>query len=149
MDDLQIRPLGAAADIIFFADSTLADHQRECADMIFDIEPIADIEAVAVHRQRFAFERIESDERDELFRKMKRPIIVRAVRYDRGQSVSVVPGADEVVARRLAGRVGRTRIVGGPLVEKSIRPERSINLIGRDVVEAELRSLASPFSPDQ
>ena len=141
----RIRALGAAADIIFFADLALADHQRERADMILDIEPVADIAPVAVDRQRFALERVENDERDELFRELIRPVVVRAVRYDRRQSVGMVPGADEMVAGRLAGRVGRTRIVGRRLGEKPVRPERAIDLVGRDWWKRK-RSLASPFS---
>ena len=51
-----------------------------------------------------------------------------------------MPGADKVVARRLAGRIGRVRGVGGRLLEgRILRSERSVNLIGGNVVETEIR----------
>src|SRR3546814_11454836 len=64
-------------------------------------------------------------------------VVVGAVAGDNRKPVGMVPGAHEVVGGRLAGRVGRVRLVGRLLGEEAVGAERAVDLIGRDVVEAE------------
>ena len=52
----------------------------------------------------------------------------------------MVPGAHEVVARRLARRIRAVRLVGVGLAERRVVvAERAVDLVGRDVQEAERR----------
>src|SRR6266576_2639553 len=102
-------------------------------DWLFvDEQPVAHIGALAIDRQLQALERIDDDQRDQLFGKMIRAVIVRAVGHDHRQAVSVMPGADQMIGRGLRGGVGRTRIVGGRLAEQAFLAERAEDFIGRD-----------------
>ena len=75
------------------------DVNRAC--VVLDIEPVADILAPAIHRQRFAMTDIIDKERDKLLRELVRPVIVRAVRHDRRHPVGIVESPDEMVGRCL------------------------------------------------
>ena len=106
--------------------------------MVLDVEPVAHLLAVAVDRQRLAGEGVDDHQRDQLLGKMKRAVVVGAVGRQHRQAVGVMPGADQVVARRLARRIGAVRLVGVGLAERRIVPaEAAVDLVGRDVKEAE------------
>lgn len=81
--------------------------------MVFDVEPIADVRAVAVDGERFAFEDFLDHERDELLRELVRAVIVGAVCSNYGELVSVGVGACEVIASGFGGAVGAVGRVGG------------------------------------
>ena len=66
--------------------------------MVFHVEPVANILAFAIDRERLAVADIVDEERNELFGELVRTVVVRAVRYDGRHSVSVVEGTDEVVS---------------------------------------------------
>ena len=51
--------------------------------VILDVQPVADVAAVAVDRQRPPVERVQDHQRDQLLGKLKRPVVVRAVRDQR------------------------------------------------------------------
>ena len=83
---------------------------------------------------------------NELFGKLKRAVVVRAIGDDRRQTVSVMIGAHEHVARRLAGGIGRVRRVRRRLGEKPGRAKRTINFVGRDVMKFLVRQIRAPES---
>src|SRR5277367_2504166 len=68
--------------------------------MIFHIEPVAHVLAIAVNGQRLPVSGIENHERNELLGKLKGSVVVRAVRGKRGQSVSVMVSPNEVIGSR-------------------------------------------------
>ncbi len=105
--------------------------------MVVHIEPVADIEALAIDRQGLAGQPLDDHQRDELFREVIGPVIVRAVRHQGGQAIGVAPGPDQMVGGGLGGRIGRARIIGGLLGEEAVRPERAEHLVRGDVVEPE------------
>ena len=70
--------------------------------MILDVEPIANILALAVDRQRLSIERLDDHERNEFFRKMIGAVIVRAIGEQGRQPIGLVPGANQMVGGRLA-----------------------------------------------
>ena len=108
--------------------------------MVLDVEPVAHLLAVAVDRQRLAGEGVDDHQRDQLLGEMERPVVVAAVGRQHRQPVGVVPGADQVVARRLARRIGAVRLVGVGFAEgRVVGAERAVDLVGRDVEEAERR----------
>src|SRR3546814_9842318 len=76
-------------------------------------------------RQRPALQQVDDGQRDQLLGKVIRPVIVRAVAGRDLQSIGVVPGADEMVGRRLARRIGGVGRVGRRLGEGGVgRAER-------------------------
>ena len=138
LHDLEVLHLGVAADVIGLADAAAREHARIGAAVVADVQPVAHVRAIAVHRQRLARQRVEDHQRDQLLRELARAVVVRAVRRQRRQAVGVVPRADEMVGRGLRGRVRAVRRVRRRLAERRIvGPKRAVDLVGRDVEEAE------------
>ena len=50
LDDLQVGPFRTRADIVAFAYPATGDDGFECAGMILDMQPVADILAASVDR---------------------------------------------------------------------------------------------------
>ncbi len=79
MDDFDIGLFVAAADVVDLAYPSGFEHPADGAAMVFHIQPVADLLAVTVYRQRLARESINDHQRDELLRKMVGAIVVGAV----------------------------------------------------------------------
>ena len=148
MNQVDILPLVEAADIIRFGRLALVENQVNGPCVILDIESIAYVLALAIHRKRFALADIIDKERDQLLGELIRAVVVRAVRHDGRQSVGIVVGSHEVIRRCLRSTIRAMRIVlcilGKQLVIKIQRP---VDLIGRDVVEAFARILLGQGLP--
>ena len=141
VDDLEISPLAAPADIVAMSGTPLGENQRECSDVVINIEPVTDMPAVSVHRQRLSFDRIQDYQRNKLFWELIRTKIIGAIADYGWEPVGRVPGAREMIARGLAGGIGRTRIISRMLGKMAGGTERTIDLIGRDMQKAESRLL--------
>ena len=137
-DDLHIGAFVVAADVVLAAGPAQPKNVMERAGMVLDMEPIADLQAVAVDRDRLTFERVEDRERDQLLRKVIRPVIVRAVGDDGRKPIGRVPGGDQVIGRCLGGRIGRVRAVGGVLAEASAGRKRTVDFVSRYMNEPEV-----------
>src|SRR5207248_4302900 len=119
---------------------TAAGHDFvERAGVVVDIEPVPDIVALAIDRDRLAVQRLQDRQRDQLFREMVGSIIVRAVAHHGRQAIGLMPGAHEVVGGGFRGGIGRIRPVAALLAEFALRPERPEYLVGRDMMKAEPR----------
>ena len=92
---------------------------------------------VAVDRQRLALQGIEDHQRDQLFRELVRPVVVRAIGHQRRHSVSAKVRADQVVGRRFRRRVGRTGIVRAGFHELPARPQRTVDFVGGNLQKTE------------
>ena len=101
------------------------------------MQPVPHVLALAVDRQALAAQRADDDERDQLLGEMIGAVVVGAVGGEGRQSVSVMPGADEMIGSGLAGGVGRVGCVGRRLGEAPGRAQRTEDLVGRDVLEPE------------
>ena len=74
--------------------------------MIFHIQPVTDLVALAIDRQRLAIQRIEDHQRDQLLGEVERAVVVGTVGDDGRQAVSTAPGAHQMVTGGLGGRIG-------------------------------------------
>ena len=102
--------------------------------MIFDVEPIADLLAVAVNGERFSLQGIEHDQRDELFRKLIGAIIVRTIGGYHRHPVCVEIGPNEEIARSFGSGVGAVGRVGCRLAKSWVVSCQSpIYFVGRNV----------------
>ena len=137
LDHFEIRALVVSAYIVCLARHALLVHQAERGDMVVDMQPVANVGALAIDRQRLAVQAIEDDQRNELFGEMVGTVVVGTVRDQRRQAVGVVPGADEMVGSSLRGGVGRMGRVGRLFGEESRFAQRTIHLIRGDVLESE------------
>ena len=68
--------------------------------MVGNVEPVAYVAPVAKDGKRFLRERIEYYQREELFRKPHRPVVVGTIAGENRQSIGVEIGADQVILPR-------------------------------------------------
>jgi hypothetical protein len=138
--DLEIRFFVPAADVVHVANLPCLKHAPDGRAVIGHVQPVAPLLAVAVDRQRFAGQRIVDAQRDQLFREVIRTVIVRAIGRQDRQAIGVVPGPHQMVAGGLAGRIRAVGLVAMTLAEgRVVLPQRTIDLVGRHVQEAECR----------
>src|SRR6185437_9959318 len=104
-DNIDIALLAIAAKIVLLAGPAARQQRDKPFGMILNMQPIPDVGAGSVNRQRLALDGIEYGQRDELFRKLAWSIIVRAVRHDNRQAIGLEPCQREVIGGRLAGRI--------------------------------------------
>ena len=160
LDDVDVLPFVEASDVVGLGDLALVEDKVDGASMVFDIQPVAHVFAFAIHRQRLAVTDVVDKQRDQLLGELIRTVVVRTVGHDGRHAVSVVESTDKVVAAGLTGTVGAVRVVFGGLVEEVFTVgqvvlarrgfggkgrlnafgmshlQSSIDLVGRDVVEA-------------
>ena len=96
-DDVDISHFIMAADIIDFADMALLEDEVDGPAMVFDIEPVADIEAVPIDRQRLVMQGIDDHEGNQLFRKMIRPIVIGTAADGHRQTIGPMIGQNQEV----------------------------------------------------
>ncbi len=138
-DDLDIRPLGQSADVVDLARAAPLEHRADGRAMVAHVEPVAHLQPVSVDRQRLQREGVADHERDQLLGELPRAIIIGAVGREDRQAVCVVVGPHQVVGGGLAGAVGAVGLVAVGLGEgRRARLERPVDLVGRDVEEAEV-----------
>src|SRR5213079_1633195 len=114
--DLQVGSRLPQSDIVDFARSPSVEYSVQRPAVVFHEDPVAFVEAVAVDGKLLAFERISDHEREELLRKLVRPVIVRAASDDSGKAMGPAKTPHQEVRRRLAGRVWAARLEGRLLV---------------------------------
>ena len=96
-DHLEVGALAEAADVVALANLAAHEHEAERARMILHVEPVPHIAAGAVDGHGLTREPLQDHERDQLLGELKRPIVVRAVRDQRGQPIGLVPRTDQMV----------------------------------------------------
>ena len=101
-----------ATDVVGLAGTTGFEHTPQGAAMIANVQPVTNLTAIAINRQRFACERIGNDQRDELLGELQRSVIIRAIARYNGQAVGVMPGTHQMVGRGFRCRVRTVRRVG-------------------------------------
>ena len=118
LDDVDVLPLVEAADVVGLGYLALMEDKVDGAGMVFYIQPVAHILALAIHRQRLAVTDVVDEQRNQLLGELIRTVVVRTVGHDGRHAVSVVKGTDKVVAAGLAGTVGTVRVVFGIFIEE-------------------------------
>ena len=69
-----------AADVVGLAGPPTLQDRGQRAGVVLDVQPVAHVGAVAIDRQRLALQRLQDDQRNELFREVVGPVVVGAVR---------------------------------------------------------------------
>src|SRR5262245_62063630 len=126
-----------AAEAIAAARLALLERKQNAGAMVFHVDPVAHVRALAVDRQRLAGESAMDHMRDELLRKLERAVVVGAAGGDCAHPVGVMPGRYEMVGGGLRGGIGRAGIEGGALGELTLVAERAEHLVGGNLEEAE------------
>jgi len=130
-----VLPFVFAADVVGAARGAVLHDGPDCFVVVFDIEPVSDVPPVAVDRKGLAFEHVEDHEGDELFRELIGPVVVGAVGEGEREPIGMVVGLGEVIACRLAGRIGRAGVVGGFFGKIAFIAQRAEDLIGAYMME--------------
>src|ERR1700728_4836460 len=100
---MDVRRLAVAADVVDLAGPPLRQATGDRLAVVGDMQPIAHLESVAVHREGLAPQNIDERERDELLGELIGPVVVRAVAQGSLQSVSLVIRAYQMIRGGLAG----------------------------------------------
>ena len=139
LDDVDVGALIVATDVVDLADAALLQDQVDGMAVVLDIEPVADVLAVAVNRQLLVGQRVDDHQRDKLLREVVRAVIVRAARDRHRNLVGAVVGHDEQVSAGLRSRIRARRLEVRLLREEEIRAvERqvAVDLVRRDLMVA-------------
>jgi hypothetical protein len=105
--------------------------------VILNIQPISDLPAIAIDRERFTCESIQNHQRDKFFRELVRTVIIRAIGYGDGQVIGMVIGSHQVIAGSLGCRIWRMGSIGSGFSKRRFsRSKASMYLVGGYLVEA-------------
>ena len=74
--ELAVGDLVAGADVVDLADRALLEHEVRGAVVVLDVDPVADVAAVAVERHLLAVEQVGGEQRDDLLGELVRPEVV-------------------------------------------------------------------------
>ena len=91
------------------------EYKVDGTGMVFNVEPVAHVLALAVYRQWLTVTYIVDKQRYQFLRELIRAVVVRAVGHDGRHSVSVVEGTYKVVRACLACAVRAVRVILGCL----------------------------------
>ena len=142
MDHIDVGFFIPATDVVGLTRTTGFKHATQGAAMIADVQPVAHLKTIAVHRQRFACECIGNDQRNQLLRKLQRSVIVRAIARDHRQAISVMPGTHQMIGRGFRCRVRTVRRVGrGFGKRRIIRTQAAEHFVSRYVQKAKSAAL--------
>ena len=75
--------------IIYTAVAAVVDNEVDGLAMVFDVKPVAHIKPLSVNRKFFSFKYIVYYKRNEFFRKVIWPVIVRAPRNTNREMISI------------------------------------------------------------
>ncbi len=79
VDDLDVGLLVPAAHVVGLTQTAAFEHAADGAAMVFHVQPVANLHAIAVHRQRLARQGVDDHQRDELLGEVVRAVVVAAI----------------------------------------------------------------------
>ena len=155
LHDVDVPHLVVSSHVVHFPFAALAHHHVDGLTVVFHIEPVAHVGALAVDGQPFALKNVVDDERNELLGEVVGPVVVGASGDAYGHVVGVAVGHDKEVGTRFRSRIGTVRTERSLLGEVAFGPQTSIHLVGGHLMVAfaglpcgvSLRVLARDPSP--
>ena len=106
MDNVYVLPLVKATDVICIRHLTLMKNHIYGPCMIYHVELVAHILSLAIYWSRFAVANIVNKQRNQLFGKLIRSIVVRTVCHNSRHTVSIMKSAYKVITTRFRSRIG-------------------------------------------
>ena len=128
-----------AADVVNLADAAVANDKVNCAAVVLHVQPVADVLAVTVDRQRLIVQHVRNHQRNQLFREMIRAVIVRTARNRHRHAERAVVRLHEQVSTCLARRVRAGGVNRGFLGEKqvgTIKRQVAVHFVSRNLMIA-------------
>lgn len=118
LDDVDVLPFVETADVVGFGHFSLMEDEVDGTGVVYHVQPVTHVLALTVYRQRLAVTDVVDEQRNQFFRELVRPVVVRTVGYDGGHAVCIVEGTDKMVTAGLRSRIGAVRVVFGVFVEE-------------------------------
>ena len=137
LHDLNILLLVMTTDVVDFTNTTLVDDQINGLAVIFHIQPVTDVQTLAVNRQRLVSQSISNHQRNQLLREVIRTIVVGATGNGHRQAVGTVVSQNQQVSGSLGATVRRAGVNRSFLGEEQIRTiqrQVTVNFIGRNLM---------------
>ncbi|MNT38381.1 hypothetical protein D3C72_1745700 [compost metagenome] len=75
-DYVDVLLLVVPADVVGLADLAFGHNFEQGTGVILDVQPVANLQAVAIDRQRFARQGVENHQWNQLLREVERPVVV-------------------------------------------------------------------------
>jgi len=135
LEEFDVLPFVFAADVVGLTYPALLHDTPHGTVVVFYIEPVPDIFAIPIHGKGLSFQHVQHHEGDEFFRELIGAIIVGTIGEGYGEAVGVMIGHYQVVARSLAGRIGRSGIIGSAFGKVARVSQASVDFVGRYVME--------------
>ena len=131
---VHVVPLAAAAEVIDFPRAAAAERCGDTAAVVADVDPVANLHAIAVDGQGNVRQGIGDEQRDQLLGKLVRAVIVGAASDHGVHAVRVVSGTDQEIGPRLAGSIRAIRGQRCGLGKRRLGGfEGSVDLVGGDL----------------
>ncbi len=134
--DFAVGDFVVAADVVDLAGRASIQDRPDGFAMVFDVEPVADVQAVAVEGDFFAFHQIGDEERDQFFGEMVWAVVVAAAGDQHGHVEGVEIGADQAIGGGFAGAVGAVGLERRFFGEFELGPifgQRAVDFVGADL----------------
>src|SRR5690348_15223813 len=148
-NDADIRDGAAGADVVNFAELPFLQDGIDGAAMVFNENPVALVEAVAIDGKFLAFEGVGDHQRNQFFRELIGPVIIRRARDDGRKLMRANVTAHEQIRGSLAGSVRTIRRERRILAGRLLGRNAAIDFVGADVDEARNFALAGGFEEDE
>ena len=137
-NELNILTFVITSDVVTLPYPALGQDGVQGLSVVFDVEPVADVFALAVDGYRLASEAFEDDDRDQFFGKLVGPVVVGTIGDEDGEAVGICPCAGKMIGGRLGGRIRGMRVVRRGLGKAGgIGLERAVDFVSGNVEETE------------
>lgn len=139
LDDVDVLHLVVAAHIVDLTHTTLADDQVDGTAVILHIQPVTNVQTLAIDGQGLVVQGVGDHQGNQLLREVIGAVVVGAAADGHGQAVGAVIGHDQQVSTSLGGGVGAGGMNGGLLGEEevgAVKGQVAIDLIGGNLMIA-------------
>src|SRR5260221_2058003 len=131
------------ADVVDLTDSSAFENGENSSTIIFHVQPVALLFAVAIYRKGFVVERIRDHKRQEFFGELEGTVIVRGASDQSGKFVRANVGANQEVRASLGSGIGTAWLERRIFAGVAPRSDIAIDFVGGNVNEARYREPAS------
>src|SRR5258708_39396220 len=131
------------ADVVDLVDSSPFENGENSSTIIFHVQPVALLFAVAIDRKGFIVERIRDHKRQEFFGKLVGAVVVRGASDQSGKFVRANVGAYQEVRASLGSGIGTAWLERRIFAGVGSRSDISIDFVGGNVNEARYGEPAS------
>src|SRR5258706_4370647 len=137
------------ADVVDLADSSPFESGENSSTIIFHVQPVALLFAVAIDRKGLVVERIRDHKRQEFFGELEGTVIVRGASDQSGKFVRANVGANQEVRGSLGSGIGTAWLERRIFAGVDSRSDISIDFVGGNVNEARYGEPASDLKKSE